>query len=289
MIKLIKLYYENLKPYIKIGFTVVFIFILLLAIFLLRNLDKRGVLEVDFLDIGQGDASLIITKEGQKILIDTGSNYITAQKVEEVLGSFWNELDLLILTHPDLDHVGGTQDIIDNFKPKTLIESTENTYKSYITSTKSMVFKINTSSQIIINKDLNLETLSPVSQMPGSDNHKSIVNRLIYGNFEFIFMADADVEVERSLVSQGVFDKKTIKILKVGHHGSDTSSSEIFLKKLKPEYCVISVGKDNKYKHPTAETLLKLEKYCKNIYRTDKNGTISFKVSEKTMVIKKEK
>ena len=209
--------------------------------------------------------------------------------MEEVLGSFWNELDLLILTHPDLDHVGGTQDIIDNFKPKTLIESTENTYKSYITSTKSMVFKINTSSQIIINKDLNLETLSPVSQMPGSDNHKSIVNRLIYGNFEFIFMADADVEVERSLVSQGVFDKKTIKILKVGHHGSDTSSSEIFLKKLKPEYCVISVGKDNKYKHPTAETLLKLEKYCKNIYRTDKNGTISFKVSEKTMVIKKEK
>ena len=102
-------------------------------------------------------------------------------------------------------------------------------------------------------------------------------------------MGDADQEVERKLVSQGYFDNisniKTKKVLKVGHHGSDTSSSEIFLKKLKPEYCIISVGKDNRYKHPNPEALNRLEKYCKNIYRTDKDRSIAFATNGKDLKI----
>ena len=126
--------------------------------------------------------------------------------------------------------------------------------------------------------------------MTGDSNHKSIVNRVIYGNYEFIFMGDADKETERMIVSKGYFKNDTkVKILKVGHHGSNTSSSELFLKTLKPEYCIISVGKNNKYGHPKLETMLTLQKYFKVIYRTDQDGDISFKTDGINLKINYEK
>jgi competence protein ComEC len=262
--------------------TLTFFFIISTSLFyFVSQIDKQNNIEIIFLDVDQGDSSLIKTASNQKILIDTGASYVTTQKLQKYLPLFSKSLDAVILTHPDLDHVGGTQEILDTNIVKNLIISTENEYLDYkkkeIKESDLEVLKVNNSNNILLNNDINLEILSPDKGQEGDSNQNSIVNRLVYGNFEFIFMADADTEVERKLVAKGYFENKnTKKVLKVGHHGSDTSSSEIFLKKLKPEYCIISVGKDNKYGHPKKEVIDRLEKYCKNIYRTDKNSDISF-------------
>ena len=295
----------GVKNYIKVMLIFILIIFSLSFTYVLSNLDKQKQLEIVFLDIGQGDSALIKLPSGQKGLIDTGANYISSQKVENNLPYFSQDLDFILLTHPDLDHVGGTQDILDNFRTKKLIISTENTYEAYDNINKvgknknvTQVYKINNLNKILLSKGLSLEILGPYKHETGSDNHKSIINSLKYGNFEFIFTGDADQEAERNIVSQGYFDEnkekdlkinKTIKILKVGHHGSDTSSSEIFLRKLKPEYCIISVGKDNKYKHPAAEVMGRLEKYCKNIYRTDQDGSVSLKTDGKNISIDNDK
>ncbi len=286
-----------IKNYIKVIIIFILIIFSLSFAYVLSNLDKQKELEIVFLDIGQGDSALIKFPSGQKGLIDTGANYISSQKVENNLPYFSQDLDFILLTHPDLDHVGGTQDIINNFKTKKLIISTENTYEAYDNTNKVgenknviQVYKINNLNKIILGKDLSLEILGPYKHETGSDNHKSIINSLKYGNFEFIFTGDADQEAERNIVSQGYFENtKTIKVLKVAHHGSDTSSSEIFLRKLKPEYCIISVGKDNKYKHPAVEVMGRLEKYCKNIYRTDQDGSVSLKTDGKNISIDNDK
>jgi beta-lactamase superfamily II metal-dependent hydrolase len=260
------------------------------------NLDRNSKLEVVFLDVGQGDASLIITPLNQKILIDTGATYIASQKISKYTGLANHTLDATLLSHPDLDHVGGTQFILDSTRVKNLVSRIRSDLDGFGISSETQKGYINSNMKILWNNseatnlELSIETLNPsekvikTEDISSNDNHYSLVNRLIYGNFEFIFMADADSEVERMLVAQGKFENdKFVKILKVGHHGSKTSSSEIFLKKLKPDYCLISVGLNNKYGHPDEEVLIRLRKYCKNIYRTDEDGDIRFQTDGKIL------
>jgi beta-lactamase superfamily II metal-dependent hydrolase len=236
------------------------------------------------LNVGQGDATLIITPDGEKTLIDTGPNSIVAQETDKSLSIISREVDNILLTHPDLDHVGGTKTLLARFLPKNLIFSTENTYEDHGLDSKN----INNTQNIKIGKVV-LEILAPNKGQFGNSNHNAIVSQIKYSNFKFIFMADADLEIERSLVSQGYFEKDSyINILKVGHHGSDTSSSEIFLKAIKPKYCIISVGKDNKYGHPKQIVLDRLIKYCGEIYRTDQDGGVEFKVKGTSLYISKD-
>lgn len=261
--------------------------VVFLCIFLETERSKE--LEVVFLDIGQGDSSLIKLPEGQNVVIDTGPNYLTNQKLEKNLTIFSHKIDVLILTHPDMDHVGGTEEILKSGNVGKVIESTENLYSSGYFNYNTSVSYINTENYLAFNA-LKILNMNPTPRSLGSSNHKSIVNLLNYGNFRFIFTGDADSETERSLIFKGFFNEegkgvKFVNILKVGHHGSDTSSSEVFLKKLKPEYCIISVGTENKYGHPSKKTLERLVKYCKNIYRTDLDGSISFKTDGKRLSI----
>ncbi len=278
----------SFKKYKNINIALFCILLLLSLFYFVSQIDKQNNLEVVFLDVGQGDSALVKTGSGQKVLIDAGANYITLQKLQEYLPIFSKSIDILLLTHPDMDHVGGSKEILDFIKVKNVIISSENKYEDYIGDFETT--KVSSKQRIILDKDLGLEILNPEKSQNGDDNHNAIVNRLVYGSFEFVFMADVGVEIERNLVSFGYFENKdTKKILKIGHHGSDTSSSEIFLKKIKPEYCIISLGKDNKYGHPNREVLLRLEKYCKNIYRTDKNGDISFTTDGSHLKIRTEK
>lgn len=255
----------------------------------LNQYETNGNLKVVFMDIGQGNSTLIFSPNNQKILIDTGPNYITSQKVEKFMPFLSKTLDSVILTHGDLDHVGGTGDVVDNFYIKTLLISARGKYSDYIKVNEMNTIKVSSENALVLDEDLKLETLNPFDTSFSEENQNSIVNKMDFGNFEFIFMGDADKEIERSLVSQGYFDNSLKKILLVGHHGSDTSSSELFLKKLKPEYCIISVGKDNKYKHPNPTTLDILNKYCKNIYRTDLDGDIIFETDGKDLIVENKK
>lgn len=267
---------KNIKDFMKIYGKVIFIClifsVLSIILSLYINLETNNTLKVKFLDVGQGDATLIISPSGGKTLIDTGANQITSQKVDNILSVISRKIDNFLLTHPDLDHVGGTRTAINNNSPENLLISTENKYQDYQIETT----KINNTNNVDIG-GLILEILSPKINQIGDTNHNSIVSQTVFGQFKFIFMADADVEIERSLVSQGFFAKKGyITILKVGHHGSDTSTSEIFLKSLKPNYCIISVGKNNRYGHPKQVVMDRLTKYCIEIYRTDEDGGVEF-------------
>lgn len=273
---------------------VFFLFIIiatLINFFIDNNRDQN--LEVIYLDIGQGDAILIKDPKGINLLIDTGSGAITTQKVQKELSAINKNMDGILITHPDSDHAGGFDELSRRFNIKNTFISSEDDYSKQVKDNILNVSSVNNINQIRLSDNILLNTLSPEKGMLGDGNAKSIVNTILYGNFNFIFTGDADSETERKLVSQGYFDKndnkKIVNILKIGHHGSDTSSSEMFLKKIKPEYCIISVGRDNKYGHPTKNVLDRLEKYCKNIYRTDLSGNISFKTNGKNLKVNTEK
>ena len=275
---------EILKDYHKVLFLSLLFVFLGIYIGIFTKIERNNALTIKYMNIGQGDATLIITPDGSKTLIDAGANHIVAQETDKLLSVVSRNIDTLLLTHPDLDHVGGVKTVLNRFSPKNLVISTENTYEKY----EVYAEKINNTQDIKIGKVI-LEILAPSKGQFGNSNHNAIVSQIKYGNFKFIFMADVDIEIERNLVSQGYFKENDyINILKVGHHGSDTSSSEIFLKAIKPKYCIISVGKDNKYGHPKQMVLDRLTKYCGEIYRTDEDGGVEFRVRENSLFISKD-
>lgn len=278
--KQIKRYLQMLQPYRKVVFVFVLIGIASTLFFLLRGIDRQ-TLEVVFFDVGQGDAALIRTPLGSSVLIDTGANYIASQKLESYSQLLAPSLTTLILTHPDLDHVGGADDVVEGMLTRHIITSASGEYSQYGVEPTP----VDRGDRLVLSKgdkqDITLEVLSPTVGMVGDSNHTSVVARFVYGNFEYLFMADADAEVERRLVAEGVIDKSHITILKLGHHGSKTSSSELFLKTLRPEYCIVSAGKNNSYGHPHPEVVERLEKHCGVVYRTDEDGDISTRTDGK--------
>lgn len=244
----------------------------------------KNLLKVYFLDVGQGDSILIKAPRNNLLLIDTGANEKVVSKVEGVLQVNIKQIEGVLLTHQDLDHDGGFQYIHKYFHVKSLYISNNYTEKLDFTN------KYIVSQGDVVDMDgVILEIISPNYNDVGSSNHTSIVSILKYGNYRFIFMGDADKEIERKLVAQGYFDNSDqyIDVLKLGHHGSDTSSSESFLKKIKPEYCIFSVGEGNSYGLPSKSILDLSEKYCKSIYRTDEDGSIGVFTDGKTVKIKK--
>ncbi len=280
---------RNIKDFIKNFYKIILsgslFFIIIILIHVYSLLESNSTLRIKYLDIGQGDATLIISPRGQKTLIDTGPNFIINQKIEDSLSVISPKLDNLLLTHPDLDHVGGTEALISEDFLKKLVISTENTYLKYGLDS----IKVNNTKNLDIG-GVYLEIISPKINQFGDTNHNSIVSQIKYGNIKFIFMADADTEIERNLVSQGYFKKDDyITVLKIGHHGSDTSSSEFFLKTIKPEYCIVSVGKNNKYDHPKPIVIERLSKYCGETYRTDQDGGVEFVTDGKKISIFKDK
>jgi len=277
---------DLIKDYGKIFIVSLLFFVLLISINLYSNVETNNNLKIKFLNIGQGDSVLIISPKGEKTLLDTGPNSIVTEKVDSSISILSRNINNILLTHPDLDHVGGTKSIIYSNFPKSLIISTENIYEKY---EDLRVSQVNNKNNIDIG-GIFLEILSPFSGQLGDSNHNSIVSQIRYGNFKFIFMGDADMETERNIVSQGFIKNSGEEVvLKVGHHGSNTSSSESFLKAVKPRYCIISVGIDNRYGHPKKEVLDILDKYCKEIYRTDEDGSVEFVTDGKNLRIVKDK
>jgi competence protein ComEC len=288
---------ENVRIIIKKRRKILFLLTIFIVIFifsfLFMSINRNNYLEIVYLDIGQGDSILIKDPSGANLLVDTGSSAVASQKIQKELSFFNKSLDNIILTHPDSDHSGGLDAIVSSINTKNVAISSENNYSEILKEKDFLVSSVNTFNNILLSANIKLDIISPEPRMIGSGNGKSIVNTMLYGNFNFIFTGDADSETERKLVSQGYFDKNEnkniVNILKVGHHGSDTSSSEIFLKKIKPEYCIISVGRNNKYGHPVKNAMERLEKYCKNIYRTDKDGNVALETDGKNLKISTEK
>ncbi|MDY0393374.1 ComEC/Rec2 family competence protein [Virgibacillus halophilus] len=233
---------------------------------------------VHFIDVGQGDSTLIHTPDGKNILIDAGKKQAGPTVVKYLKKKKVKTIDVLIATHPDSDHIGGLPKVIQSLKVKNVyapkVSHTTKTYKDFLNAVKKKKLKIKTAK---VNVKLPVKSVKavfvgPVKTYPKSDtNDWSAVLKVTYKKNTFLLTGDAQDRAEKDMMKKG--QKLNANVLKVGHHGSKGSTSTAFLKKVKPAYGVISVGK-NSYGHPTKETLNRLKKAKVKVYRTDKSGNI---------------
>lgn len=243
---------------------------------------------VYYLDIGQGDcAALISPHRKDVILIDTGGKVNSSYNVSDNTIKFLKskgitKIDYLILTHGDYDHAGDAINIINKINVKHVIFNSD-LYKNI----ESNIIKVLKTKNIDYTKEnksvlFGKTTLSFLHHTLYEDeNNNSIINYLNIYNHQFLFMGDASIDREKELINK--YNLTNIEFLKIGHHGSKTSSSEYFVKKVKPKYSVISVGLNNKYNHPSKETINNLSD--STIYRTDYDGTIEVKINKKKLKI----
>ena len=246
---------------------------------------------VKFFDVGQAD-SIFVQSAGVNMLIDAGTNNMGNTVVQNLKDLGITKIDYLVGTHPNEDHIGGMDDVINNFEIGTIympkVQTNTKTFEDVLdaisnkgltitTPEVGYVFEVgNTKCEVMCAGTGTTEENSNL-------NLSSIVIRMVYGEESFLFMGDAEEKNE----SSRQWPQTTV--LKVGHHGSDTSSSESFLNQVKPEISVISVGINNTYGHPKKTTLDKLNALETSIYRTDQNGTITITCDGTNCVVTTEK
>lgn len=259
------------------------------------SVTPEGELQVYFIDVGNADSILI--RQGEvNALIDAGERgdgddvlaYLNQQGVKK--------LDLVIATHPHADHIGGMADIIngiaiDQFVMSFMPEDETPTTATYLTmlealDNKSVPVEEAKPGQVYTLGTAQLTVLAPLSESDEANN-VSVVTRLTFGERSFLFMGDAETDVEKELLVSG----RTLSadVIKVGHHGSNTSSSQAFLAKVDPDYAIVPCGKSNSYGHPHSEVLTRLNKMGVTVYRADVHGHIAIATDGKDLTISAQK
>ena len=231
---------------------------------------------VSFIDVGQAD-SVLIRNGNYNMLIDAGNNEDGEKLVNYFKSLGIEEFTYVFATHPHEDHIGGMDDIINNFKIDNYYMSNKlSTTKTFMDVLDALdgcnlKYMVPNKGDTLKLGDANIKVI-----YPGDDksniNDSSIVLKITYGKNSFLLTGDATSNVERKIYNEDIKSD----VLKVAHHGSSYSSTDVFLDKVKPYYAVISVGKNNIYNHPSNKTLEKLNKRNIKVYRTDLDGTIVF-------------
>lgn len=231
---------------------------------------------VSFIDVGQAD-SVLIRNGNYNMLIDAGNNEDGEKLVNYFKSLGIEEFTYVFATHPHEDHIGGMDDIINNFKIDNYYMSNKlSTTKTFMDvldalDGRNLKYMVPNKGDTLKLGDANIKVI-----YPGDDksniNDSSIVLKVTYGKNSFLLTGDATSNVERKIYNENIKSD----VLKVAHHGSSYSSIDVFLDKVKPYYAVISVGKNNIYNHPSNKTLEKLNKRNIKVYRTDLDGTIVF-------------
>ncbi|HPR40538.1 MAG TPA: ComEC/Rec2 family competence protein [Oscillospiraceae bacterium] len=257
----------------------------------------EGAAEVHFLDTGQSDCILILTEE-DTVLIDAGTSdksgvitdYLEEQGVETI--------DLLIATHPHADHIGAMADVLQDFEVKEFLmpdipdefQPTTRAWEKLLTAVDEegcVVTVAEPGQEYSLGGGCVLTVLGPVGEYGDDYNDWSVVTRLICGETSFLFMGDAEKDAETDIMSTGA--ELDSDVLKVGHHGSSSSSGKDFVEAVSPDDAVILCGAGNDYGHPHAETTDLLESMGVQIYRTDLDGTIVMKTDGETITVSTEK
>lgn len=249
-----------------------------------------GQVEVHFVDVGQGAAQVIITPNDKVMVIDGGNNDDEQTMVAYLTDLGITKVDILIGTHPDADHIGGLDAVVDAFDVGQIympnIQSNTLTFESLLQSIANKGLKVKTAKAgltLDLDDDVTVKMIAPLSTSTDS-NEMSAVVRLQFGEHSFLFTGDAGVETEQALIASGETLESTV--LLVGHHGSKHSTSESFVSVVKPTYAVIQVGKNN-YGHPEEEVLATLANAGAKIYRNDTDGTIIFMTDGQQMDVNK--
>lgn len=252
-------------------------------LFLKQGTDPGTDCYVDFIDCGQGDSSLLVS-DGVVTLIDATTRDEASKVVDHLKGRGIKKIDHFVLTHPHEDHIGGAQDILSEFeveniymkRPTSGTEPTTSVYIKLLKKIKELgktVHAVGTEDTFTCGA-FDMTILGPVKEYKDL-NDQSIVLRAEYKKISFIFTGDQEIASEEDLVDRyGASLRSTV--LKVGHHGSGTSSGDVFLEAVDPEYAVISCGTDNSYGHPHDEAVERLEQHGVTYYRTDIKGTVTF-------------
>ena len=304
----LSLFFENYKLSIIIPHISIYIFILyyILIIFILNMINKRRygyffiflillILhsnifnlnnEVHILDVGQGDSSIIRYKFNKVVLIDTGGNYqsdISKYVTIPYLKSLGiKKIDYLILTHGDFDHMGEAINLVNNFKVEKVIFNCGE-YNDLEKELIKVLDKKNIKYYSCINElniDKNKLYFLQTKEYDNENDNSNVIYTELNG-YKFMFMGDASTITEKEILNK--YNLPNIDVLKVGHHGSKTSSSQEFIDSINSKYSVISVGKNNRYGHPNKEALENLSD--SKIYRTDLNGSIMFKIKNKKLKV----
>lgn len=244
----------------------------------------RGLLEIFILDVGQGDAILIRTPDNNLALIDAGpSSEVVLEKLSDITGYFQKHIDLVVATHPDADHIAGLIGVIDYYKIGDLLWSKSDKDSTIYNWLKQRIFELGVNNYVVDSASdftlgccVEFDVVWPsedYNTYDGDANAASVAVVLSYGDFQMYLGGDLGVvEEERSLNNYPQPNK--VDVLKVGHHGSNTSTSERFLSAIDPNLAIISAGLDNSYGHPHPEVLSRLESNSIRTVSTEESGNI---------------
>ncbi|MBI4302704.1 MAG: MBL fold metallo-hydrolase [Chloroflexi bacterium] len=249
-------------------------------------------LAVYFIDVGQGDAILLDHGE-HEVLIDGGEKQTETKLVAFLKKHVDGPLEAMVATHPHADHIGGLSSVLKNFQVKDIWlngdKATSKTYNDFMVAVneeKAQVHQAQRGGTITVDA-LSFQILNPPSKLFNDTNNNSIVLRLAYGTTTILFTGDAEKEAEASMLGAGLDVRASI--LKVGHHGSRSSSSPAFLQAVQPSVAIYMAGVDNSYGHPHPETIAALQKVGAQIYGTDAKGTVTILADGQTYQISTEK
>lgn len=259
--------------------------VILILLFFVVVQSRQKNLEVIFLDVGQGDAILIKSPYGQKILIDGGPDKSVLHGLGKHLPFYDQKIDLVILTHAHSDHVAGLVEVLERYEVGKIFDTgvvhPSPDYLAFleVIEEKELLLEIiNKKREINLGPDLTLEIIYPVRDLAGRKvenlNNVSIVTKLIHGENTFLFMGDLETEAEEELLI--LYEPGELKsdALKAGHHGSSTSSSQDFVEAVKPRLVIIQTGEGNKFGHPSRRTVKRLERLGAEVFRNDLQGEI---------------
>jgi competence protein ComEC len=277
-----------------------FISALIICALFIANLDYNNKLRITYLYVGQGDCTLLETPDGSTILIDCGTKEFKYNSGESTIMPYLKrrgieQIDLLILTHLHNDHIGGIESVLKNFKVKKIISNGSaensllaNTMERLIIENKIQREEFFSGDYIEGYGNLRIYFLNPIQNdsLHTNEHSKSLVIKLQYGKTDAVFIGDLNIEGE-SLITNTYGNFLKTNILKISHHGSKNASSIPFLMKCRPEYAVISCGKDNVFGHPSELVLSKLSILGSKIQRTDKEGAIIFESDGKALELVK--
>lgn len=291
--------YKN--EYGKVTLFVTLCVLIVVFIYLIYAIASPKKLRVTFFDVGQGDAIFVETPSGKSMLIDGGPTRQVLESLADEMSYFDTDIDVMVATHPDADHVTGLIPVLENYDVKKIIMSPVvghtkifDDLDKHVKDEHADVYVAATGDVIDFQDGVVAKILHPskksvdkILKNKNDTNDGSVSMEIMYGDETFLLTGDLSTAYEGELVAGGL--DKNITVYKAGHHGSKYSSGEQLLTYIRPEYAVISAGKNNRYGHPNSETIDRLQKYSKEIVSTVDKGAISFVTDGRVLSIETNK